>query len=466
MTKAFNLNNGSILLVTEIDGGVYSPSHLRKIASICESKSMMIKTTEDQRLAIVAKAEQVNEITSELQSIGLDVRPYQEGLHKPISCIGAFCPDHDQDALGTAMEISSELIGIASQAPLKIGINGCAKCCTPCHTLDISIIGESSGYRIAIGGKNSQYPEFASLLAESVSPDETPTAVKTIVHTYLEHAQEGETFHETMERIGISQFTKALALDVLEEESRDQHVDIDSLETAELALSTNESLSEPELSANMPQADSTLKDIILSSDESTSTFDVPINLGHSGTMDISIQDLELVDQSSSTINIDENNLSEDAIEARLAEGISEIASTVEHVQSLLERDKHSELLSSASIDLNEAAQTDGSLDEEHLQSELVDISHRLTDLENGLKQNVTQKPPKEQLTPWELAGFDIDLTGNPVILWQNGIKTIIDCKNQKSGRIFVGKRTIKFAVLDSEVHVELDGISMVLPVAA
>ena len=123
MTKEFNLTNGSVVLIAEIDGGVYSASHLKKIAQLCESAANMVKATEDQRLALLVKADQVAQVTSELNSIGLEVRNYQSGLHQPVACMGALCPEHEQDALGTAMDISSELAGISTENAVKIGVN-------------------------------------------------------------------------------------------------------------------------------------------------------------------------------------------------------------------------------------------------------------------------------------------------------------------------------------------------------
>ena len=46
-------------------------------------------------------------------------------------------------------------------------MNSNYECAAPCHTLDISIVGEASGYRIALGGK-TQFPELATFIAEGV----------------------------------------------------------------------------------------------------------------------------------------------------------------------------------------------------------------------------------------------------------------------------------------------------------
>lgn len=211
MTTAFKLSNGTILLSTEAPGGIYNAAQLKKIASLCEGDSVIVKATEDQRLALSVKPEMAAAIAEQLQSIGLGVRHYQDGLHHPTSCIGELCPDHEQDALGTALDISEVLNELTLETPLKIGINGCAKCCIPCHTLDISIIGDASGYRVNLGGKNSQLPEMASFMAEGVPPQELPKLIKTIVELYKSQADASESLQEVIERVGATEYIKALS---------------------------------------------------------------------------------------------------------------------------------------------------------------------------------------------------------------------------------------------------------------
>ena len=211
MSNTFRLRNGRILISTEAPGGIYNASQLKKIASLCDGDSVMVKATEDQRLALIVDPEKANSVASELKSMGLGVRHYQDGLHQPVSCIGEMCEYHEQDALGSALDISAALDGIKLTSPLKIGINGCAKCCVPCHTLDVSVVGDSTGYRVSLGGKNSQLPEIASFLAEGVPPTEIPRLITAIVEIYRDKAHENETLQELIDRDGAGAFIKALA---------------------------------------------------------------------------------------------------------------------------------------------------------------------------------------------------------------------------------------------------------------
>ena len=211
MGSPFNLRNGSMLLSTEAPGGVYNSTQLKKIAALAESNTAVIRATEDQRIALIVAADKVAQIAKELKSTGLGIRHYQDGMHQPVACVGELCPEHQQDALGAAMDITKVLADITSDSPVKIGINGCATCCVPCHTYDVSVIGDTNGYRISLGGKNSQIPEMATFMAEGVPAAKLPGLIRKIVELYKEHAQSGERLQDVMERVGTSSFVAALA---------------------------------------------------------------------------------------------------------------------------------------------------------------------------------------------------------------------------------------------------------------
>ncbi len=211
MGEPFKLKNGSILVSTEAPGGLYNAAQLKKIAALCESDAAVAKATEDQRLALFIKPDKATNVVKELRAVGLGVRHYQDGVHQPVSCIGQLCSEYKQDALASAMELSENLRGVVTKSSLKIGINGCAKCCVPTHTLDVSAIGDESGYRISIGGKTSQIPELASFLAEAVPATELSTRVTQLAKAFADQGEPGESLQEMIERGGASQFVQIFA---------------------------------------------------------------------------------------------------------------------------------------------------------------------------------------------------------------------------------------------------------------
>lgn len=209
--KPFELTNGAVMLTTNASAGIYNSGQLKLIASLCDNEVALVKATEDQRLAICVAKENVDAVTSQLESVGLGVSHFKSGIIQPSACLGELCPKHEQDALGAAIDIGEQLSSLSVPSQLKIGINGCAECCVPCHTNEISIIGESEGYRISVGGKGSQIPELATFVAEAVPAEELAKRVKDIIVVYGENAEQNETFQEYIERSGIQKIVGVLS---------------------------------------------------------------------------------------------------------------------------------------------------------------------------------------------------------------------------------------------------------------
>ncbi len=210
MATPFKLKNGSLLLSTEAPGGLYNATQLKKIAALCDSNTAIVKATEDQRLALFVAEDRASAVAAQLREVGLGIRHYQDGLHQPTACVGEMCPDHEQDALGAAMQVSQAIANLNLSSPLKIGINGCSKCCVPTHTLDISIIGDSQGYSISLGGKNTQIPEIASFMAEGVPAEKLADLISKVVTLYRDSAETGESLQDVMDRCGVGAFVEAL----------------------------------------------------------------------------------------------------------------------------------------------------------------------------------------------------------------------------------------------------------------
>ncbi|MEY4630369.1 MAG: hypothetical protein RIQ81_489 [Pseudomonadota bacterium] len=211
MSAPFKLKNGSVAVLAEVPGGLYNSAHLKKIAAIADQHSLIMKATEDQRIAMFVTPEQAESITRDLAAGGLTVRDYQAGVHQPVACIGALCPESKQDALKASMEITEALAGVSSDCALKIGINGCANCCVPCHTLDIAVVGTEEGYRMTLGGKQALVPELGTFAGEGIPAAEVVGKVKDVVDVYRELAQPGESLAAVIERAGMTAFVKALA---------------------------------------------------------------------------------------------------------------------------------------------------------------------------------------------------------------------------------------------------------------
>lgn len=207
-----NLKNGMILLSTEVSAGLYNSLQLKKISELCDGDMAVVKATEDQRLALFVPEKEIDRIASQLKEVGLGVRNYSRGLHQPVTCIGELCQFSEQESLADTMALSEILSNIEwdSNRTLKIGVNGCYRSCVPSHTLDISILGETNGYRLSLGGKNSQIPEFAALIAEGVPKDKLIPLLKEVIALYQAKAREEESLQDLLDRDGAQDFIKIL----------------------------------------------------------------------------------------------------------------------------------------------------------------------------------------------------------------------------------------------------------------
>ncbi len=249
MTTPLKLQNGSILIIAEAPGGLYNSAQLREIASICDRDLAVVKATEDQRLGIFIKEEDTDQVLQELNEVGLGFRHYQMGIHQPVCCIGELDPEHDQDSLNAALEVTKALSDIDSDVPFRIGINGSWKCYIPAHTYDVSLIGDISGYKMLIGGKTAFLPEMASFIAEGIPPQELPTLLRKVVDIFLDSKEEDETLHEMIQRTGSSQFVEALApysQDAADDSDPFSSGGTDLEDSAELGGSTQEDTSSQE----------------------------------------------------------------------------------------------------------------------------------------------------------------------------------------------------------------------------
>ncbi|MDE2579854.1 MAG: nitrite/sulfite reductase [Hyphomicrobiales bacterium] len=134
------------------------------------------------------------------------------------------CPGLDYCALATARSIpiaqaiAQRFADPARQhdiGPLNIKISGCINACGHHHVGHIGILGlEKSGresYQITLGGDASWNAAIGELLGPGLTADETPAAIERLVDFYLAHRLSGETFIETVKRLGAGAFKGAFA---------------------------------------------------------------------------------------------------------------------------------------------------------------------------------------------------------------------------------------------------------------
>lgn len=208
-SKEFKLNNGSIFVTVEAPGGLYNPEQLKTIAAIADTDAVMVKASENQRLCLVIEADKFDKVKSTLMEVGLGLNHYQQGI-QVASCLGSNDPDSSQDSLGLALGLGGFLQKYESNTNLTIGIVGHGQSTVPVHTFDISLVGESDGYRMSIGGKNKMFPEFATFAAQHIPEDKVESLIEKVIEIYNANKQDNESLHDVVDRMGISAFLEVL----------------------------------------------------------------------------------------------------------------------------------------------------------------------------------------------------------------------------------------------------------------
>jgi sulfite reductase (NADPH) hemoprotein beta-component len=133
------------------------------------------------------------------------------------------CPGLDYCGLATArsipigQNISRRLGDITRQrdiGDLKIKISGCINACGHHHAGHIGILGlEKRGeeyYQITLGGSGDETASIGKIIGPGFSSETITDAVETIVDTYIDLRQDGETFLEAYRRVGAEPFKEAV----------------------------------------------------------------------------------------------------------------------------------------------------------------------------------------------------------------------------------------------------------------
>jgi sulfite reductase (NADPH) hemoprotein beta-component len=134
------------------------------------------------------------------------------------------CPGMDYCALATARSIPiAQAIAERFADPdrqrligqLGIKISGCINACGHHHVGHIGILGlDKAGvenYQITLGGDPGNFAALGDRLGPGVDADQVPEVIERLVDLYLElRAGDGETFIDTVRRLGLEPFKVAL----------------------------------------------------------------------------------------------------------------------------------------------------------------------------------------------------------------------------------------------------------------
>lgn len=129
------------------------------------------------------------------------------------------CPGGDFCALANAKSIPiaqaiqqrfDDLDYLHDLGELSLNISGCMNACGHHHIGNIGILGVdkngSEWYQLTLGGSQGQQAALGKVIGPSFAAEQVPEVIECIVHTYVDHREEGEGFLDTFQRIGLEPF--------------------------------------------------------------------------------------------------------------------------------------------------------------------------------------------------------------------------------------------------------------------
>lgn len=213
MNRHFTVKNGQVFIVCEAPGGVYNGDQLRQVCNLADEHSAFLKIVESQRLGFLVDEENLPMLTKALRDVGLQLQHYRcPGAPTTKACLGELCPHSKQDSLSDSIELANRL---TERFPdprtwVMIGINGCEEGCASTALDDLHIIGEETGYKIAIGGRSREFPQVGSFLTDNISREMLPVVMEQVLQVFYTHQEANERISDVIERLGVGIFLQVL----------------------------------------------------------------------------------------------------------------------------------------------------------------------------------------------------------------------------------------------------------------
>jgi len=198
------------LIHPHIPGGFVEPALLRKIADVAEKYgAKYLKITGAQRIAIIGLQEKdLDNVWAEFEdrskAIGLTIRSIQ-------ICPGTrSCKKAKQDSPGLGFALDKEFYGKPAPAKFKMGISGCANCCSDSWMKDLGFYGTDSGFTAVAGGKGGGTAKIGREIANNLTQEQAIALARKVIAFYRENGVAPERLGGTIERVGFDTFLKAV----------------------------------------------------------------------------------------------------------------------------------------------------------------------------------------------------------------------------------------------------------------
>ncbi|SFX65957.1 nitrite/sulfite reductase [Marinospirillum alkaliphilum] len=189
------------------------------VADLAEAFSFgEIRATQDQNLVLTdVQQKDLFAVWQRLRDNNL-ARANINTLTDMIVCPGFdFCSLANARTLNIADQINQlfdDLDYLHDLGDIQLNMSGCINACAHHHIGHIGILGvDKKGedwYQITLGGSATENARLGKVLGKAVAADEVAGTLKVILDTYLSLRQEGESFVEALDRVGIEPFKAAV----------------------------------------------------------------------------------------------------------------------------------------------------------------------------------------------------------------------------------------------------------------
>lgn len=199
--------------------GDVTAEQMDQVADLAERYSFgELRVTHEQNLVLADVArDQLPALWREARAAGLATPNI--GLLTDIICCpgGDFCDLANAKSIPIANALQArfeDLDYLYDIGDLELNISGCMNSCGHHHVGHIGILGVDKGneewYQITLGGRQGNDARLGKVLGPSIPGADVPNAVETIIRLYIDHRLEGESFLQTLDRIGSGLFKDTL----------------------------------------------------------------------------------------------------------------------------------------------------------------------------------------------------------------------------------------------------------------
>jgi len=198
-------------LLPDFRAATFSPDELKYLGKILKEHGVdKVKFTTGGRLRLAGIDHgHLAEIAAELRTIDQPVLPCW--ITSLQSCPGR---EECRHGHGGGESLAARITALKPPSPppakIKIGIAGCARCCTGPYLRDIGLIAGANGWKLIFGGNGGGRPRIGDIIARDLSEDEAVALVASCLRVYGENAAPRKRTARFMESFGTAEFRRAV----------------------------------------------------------------------------------------------------------------------------------------------------------------------------------------------------------------------------------------------------------------